>query len=182
MKEEVKRYLIEDISSESVKRLAKKDVTASKLAETLWEITLDNIHPYSWRAAWFLQHIILENRHLANFYAPLFLKNINNFNHPGQVRHGLIIVLLSDEKDWDDGFLLNLCFDYMISESQPPAIRVYSMEIVQRVVNRLPELKREFKETLELISKEGKPSILGRVKYHLDILNGRKSSKQKRLY
>jgi len=52
------------------------------------------------------------------------------------------------------GLLVNCCFDWLISPSEPIAVKVYSMELLEKVCKFEPELTNELIAVLENISEE----------------------------
>jgi hypothetical protein len=49
------------------------------------------------------------------------------------------------------GRLVDVCFKFMINETEPIAVRAYSMEILHRISKKIPEIKPELISTIEYI-------------------------------
>lgn len=170
MKTRIKTYLLLDFDTIGMKSMALKTDNPSELLDILWEIIIENEYPYQWRAAWFFEQTIYNHPEFANLFLDKILDFMPKYNHPGQLRHSLKVILLTDVSLWDFGIMLKLGYDLMLSENQPPAIRVYALEIVFKIVLYEPDLKREFIDSLHLINDGSSKGIKSRVRRTLDKL------------
>lgn len=167
MENQIKKYLLDGFDTIGMKKWAKETDKPVELLETLWSIIIENEYPYQWRAAWFFEQVMYYHPKFANDYFLRILEYMSKFNHPGQWRHSLKVILLTDIEIWDLGKMLDLGYELMMDESKPAATRVYAMEIIYQIVRKESDLKNEFIESLRLINIEGGASIKSRVKKNL---------------
>lgn len=170
MKEKVRQYLVDGFNTNGMKKLARETKDPKDLLKILWSIIIENRYPYQWRASWLFEQIIDNKPEFAIEYFPFILHQIPEFNHPGQLRHCLKVILLTDIELWDFSEMLELGYGLMMNESLPPASRVHAMEITYRIVKVEPELKNEFIESLRLINIEGGAAIKSRVRKYNALL------------
>ena len=60
------------------------------------------------------------------------------------------------------GELMNICFDWLISPRESVAVKVYAMEILYRLSEIEPELKKELADSIEWRITEGTPGFKNR--------------------
>ena len=65
---------------------------------------------------------------------------------------------LGPEKIEDPGHLVQLCFDWLVSDSESVAVRYHSLGILLKICNGIPDLKPELLSVLEMISEAGTSS------------------------
>ena len=158
-------FLINNISVDNIKQLSKSKKVNQEMIDALWQITISNSHPASWRAAWTMHHLINENNiELARPHLHKMLDQLNLFNHNGQKREIMKIILLFDPQEIDMGKALNLSFDILINPSEALAVRVHAMQLIYNISNIETDLKPELRNTIEIIMQEESPAIRGRGK------------------
>lgn len=62
----------------------------------------------------------------------------------------------------DPGPLLERCFSWLVDAHENPAIRIYAMDIIQRIAIKEPDLLYELRAILEYLPDENPPSIQNR--------------------
>ena len=70
----------------------------------------------------------------------------------------------------ESGILINQCFEWIVSQNENPAIRVYSMEIVYNVCKLEPLLKNELTSVMELVKDDKSMAVRSRAKRILDAI------------
>ena len=157
--EDLKGFIEEDISKERVLALTMGNSKPKELAATLWEMTMRNEHPLSWRAMWFLEHLGADNHEIVRPYLEEIVNEFTNFEFDGQKRSALKILQMFPVTDYDYGVVLNFCFDLILSNNEPIAIRSFAMQIVFDIAQIEPELKPELKHAIMLILPESSKGI-----------------------
>ncbi len=157
--EDLKSFIEEDISKERVLALTVGNSMPEELATSLWEMTMRNEHPLSWRAMWFLEHLGADNHEILRPYLKLIVAEFLNFKFDGQRRSALKILQMFPVTDYDYGVVLNFCFDIILSNNEPIAVRSFAMQIVFDIAMVEPELKPELKEVIKLILPENSKGI-----------------------
>jgi hypothetical protein len=62
------------------------------------------------------------------------------------------------------GEVTTMCFDYLISENSPIAVKVYSMAILAKISRREPDLKKELCDVIEHMLPHSGPALQARGK------------------
>ncbi len=102
-----------------------------------------------WRAAWLFEHIFLENKDLIAPYIEDMIKRFPELKKDGIKRHFSKILAFSDINDLLNGEIINTCFDWIIAEETPVAVKANCMHILYNATKKYPELKPELKMILE---------------------------------
>ena len=55
--------------------------------------------------------------------------------------------------------LMNYCFNYLLANNESVAVKVYSMEVLYNISNKIPEIKGELISVIEEQIKKGTPAI-----------------------
>ncbi|MBN2745545.1 MAG: hypothetical protein JXR34_02380 [Bacteroidales bacterium] len=159
----IRLLYLDNFDTSSMNRMAKNPGNVDLLIEALWAEVIANIYPYQWRAAWFLEHVIAVHPHKADELLQPILDVMAGFNHEGQYRHCLKIILLTSQDAWDLGLMYDLAYTIMMDEKHAPAVRVHAMEIVSQVVKKEPDLNYEFVESLRFIYQNSTAGLKSRI-------------------
>ncbi len=123
----------------------------------------------SQRAVWPMSYIGISHPELVEPYFSKLMKKLSETgNHPAIKRN--ILRLFQEievpKKYW--GSLIDLSFKMMRSESEPIAVRAFSITVAAEICKHYPELKKEFLMILNDISERPHaPAISVRIKYAL---------------
>ena len=146
------RYFIEqDISKARALSLSNNTNDPEKSAAALWDFVLLNEHPLSWRATWFLEHLGAEDKEYVRPYLNLIIEAFPSFIFAGQRRSSLKILQMFPVVDYDYARMVDICFDLYLSNSQPVAVRMFSLRQLYDIIKVEPELKQELKGAIELV-------------------------------
>ncbi len=102
------------------------------------------------RAAWPLSYAVKANPGFIGKHFPRFLKNLNQPNLHDSVKRNSIRLLQNvviPEKF--HGEVMNICFDYIIDPKEKPAIKAFSLTVLQHLSRQYPEIKNELKLIIE---------------------------------
>ncbi len=128
-----------------------------RLFEELMAIFLANREPVSRRAAWVIDTTSATQPELVFPYLPQIAESLTRFNHDGLKRHSLHILSRSPLPADKTGFLINLCFDWLVSPKESVATKVYCMEILYTISLAEPDLRQELADTIEIRMHEETP-------------------------
>ena len=166
-------YLIEDISTDNIKQLSDSDKVDQNMIDLLWQITISNKHPQSWRAAWTIFHLVHKSRkELMRPYLTQILELIPNFKHNGQKRELLKVILLFDVEEIDMGIALEVAYELLNNPKEALAVRVHAMQLIFNISEVEQDLKYELKATLLHLMPNTSPGFKGRSKRLLDKMKG----------
>ncbi|MEI7662235.1 MAG: hypothetical protein WCK34_08555 [Bacteroidota bacterium] len=134
-----------------------------ELFDELFRLFLSNIEPVSRRAAWVLD-IVSENMPSKLLqYIPEMVDMMPHFSHDGLKRHSVHMISRSPLPAGDTiGPLITICFDWLISPSEAVATKVYCMEILYRISETEPGLKKELADSIEWRLDEETPGFKNR--------------------
>jgi hypothetical protein len=115
----------------------------------LFAIFLRNEEPVSRRAAWVIDTVTETRPDLLAPRLPEIAAALPTFGHDGMKRHSLRMLARSPLPQEHLGTLMNLCFDWLISAREAVAAKVYCMEILYRMAQDEPDLRKELADSLE---------------------------------
>ncbi|RLD44740.1 MAG: hypothetical protein DRI86_06725 [Bacteroidetes bacterium] len=162
-KEQIKNFIINDISKDNINAIIKNNKVNQEMIDLLWKISISNVHPQSWRAAWMLFHLLNNsNKEYIRPYLDQMLDLLNTFTHNGQKREIMKIILLFDVEEIEMGKAVNICFKILLNSKEALAVRVHAMQIIFNISIIEPELKSELKDVLKIIIQEDSPALRGR--------------------
>jgi hypothetical protein len=133
-----------------------------ELFDELVEIFLRNEEPVSRRAVWVVDTVAEKHPHLLDRYIEPIVEMLPGFTHDGLKRVSLRMLSRSPLPQNQLGGLMNLCFDWLVFPKESVAVKVYSMEILYRISQVEPELKKELADSIEWRIAEGTPGFKNR--------------------
>jgi len=130
------------------------------LAEELFLVFLRNEEPVSRRAAWVLDIVTEKHPELIGSHPDQIIGMLPVFNHDGLKRHALHMLVRSPLPTDDKlGELMTLCFDWLVSPKEAVAAKVYCMELLYRMTQVEPDLKKELADSIEWRLNEETPGF-----------------------
>lgn len=101
-------------------------------------------------AGWPMGYCVRKHPALLTKHIGKLVKNLQKPGHHDAVkRHSLRMLedIIIPEKH--HGVIMNLCFDYIISPSEKPAIKAFSLTVLDILCKHYPEIKQELKTIIE---------------------------------
>lgn len=181
MKSPVESQLMEIMSIINIRQVIGMVENDHSRAIELQEIILREEEPVSRRAAWALDHFAELNPEIVRPLLPILISRLDEFKHPAFQRHILRMVTNCGIPDGDPGFLISHCFDYLNNSESPIAVKMFSMVILVKFVEKEPELIPELIETIENLMDEASPGIKnagGKMLKHLQKMSKKHSLKR----
>ena len=108
-----------------------------------------NEEPVSRRAAWAIDNYAERHPEVLEPYLEIMVEALSGFGHSALKRHTLRMLSRSPLPKENLGKLINICFDLLVSPPEAPSIKVYCMEILYRVSESEPDLKKELADSIE---------------------------------
>jgi hypothetical protein len=130
-----------------------------ELFDHLVHIFLRNEEPVSRRAAWVTDVVSEIQPRLLEAYLEEIVVHLAGFTHDGMKRESLRMLARSPLPQEQLGMLINLCFDWLTSVKESVAVKMYSMEILYRISQQEPELKKELADSIEWRMQEETPGF-----------------------
>ncbi|MCW3787631.1 hypothetical protein [Plebeiibacterium sediminum] len=119
------------------------------LIEELYHLIFTCDKKEQWKAAWLFEHVYLEDKTIIRPFLKDMIKRFPNLQSDGVKRHFSKMLAYSDINNLLDGNFINICFDWLISEKIPVAVKANCMHILYNATKVYPELKPELKMILE---------------------------------
>ena len=120
------------------------------LFDELFMVYLRNEEPVSRRAAWVIDTFTEKNPGLLDLHIHKIIGMLPQFRHDGLKRHSLRILARSPLPSGDElGILITICFDWLLSPKEAVAAKVYCMEILYRIAQQEPALRKELADSIE---------------------------------
>ena len=118
--------------------------------DQLFDIFLSGGNCESQRASWPLSNAVIAH---PKFIIPHFSALVENLGKPGNhdaVKRNSLRLLEEVEIPEDfHGEVMNLCFNYVTSMSEKPAIKAFSLTVLQNLAKTYPDIKHELKTIIE---------------------------------
>ncbi len=159
MTSSVKDDLIALIQQENSRRQAEKIAALidqkNELFDPLVELFLYPEPSLSMRASYVADFVTLKKPSLVHPHIESLARNIMDFPHDGTRRQVLKILARSPLPQENLGYLLQACFDLVENAITPPAVKVWSLEILYRIGLIEPEINGELRLMLEALYETG---------------------------
>ncbi len=130
-----------------------------ELFDELWGLLLLNQDPLSRRAAWAADYCAEINPGFLDGRIEDLSKKVVNFISDGLKRHALRMLSRSPLPDENLGILADACFNWLQSPTESVAVKMYSMVILHRISQNIPDISRELYDIIEIQMEEATPGF-----------------------
>ncbi|MFH1230679.1 MAG: hypothetical protein V1709_04195 [Planctomycetota bacterium] len=131
----------------------------------LMELFLHGEYRVTQRSAWIVSQCYEQHPCLITPWLPAMLKKMQEPGvHDAVKRNGVRILQCIEIPDSLLGTVVSLCFDYLNSVDAPIAVKAHSMTVLKRIAEREPGLKRELRDSIELMLPYARPAIHARAR------------------
>jgi hypothetical protein len=162
MNESLTDLLLVETSRRNTDMIADLVLKKPELFDELVTIYLRNEEPVSRRAVWVVDTVAEKLPELLEPYLESIAEALPNFEHDGLKRVSLRMLCRSPLPQKYLGELMNICFDWLVAPKESVAVKVYAMEILYRISQTEPELKKELADSIEWRIAEGTPGFKNR--------------------
>lgn len=115
----------------------------------LYTLIFSGEEKIKWKAAWVFEHIFMEKPELVNSYLSDLVYRFPDIKESGVIRHIAKILSMSDIISLANGRIIDVCFNHLISEAIPVAVKSHCISILFNFTKEFPDLKRELILILE---------------------------------
>ena len=134
-----------------------------ELFEELFLVYARNEEPVSRRAAWALDTVAEQYPELLSSHLGEIIDLLPKFRHDGLKRHSLRMLARSPLPSGNRlGELITICFDWLISPNEAVSAKVYCMELLYRISQLEPDIKKELADSIEWRMNEETPGFKNR--------------------
>jgi len=157
--ESLKELLMVEPSRRNTDLIAGLILQKPALFDELFHIYLSNEEPVSRRAAWVADAVTEKCPDLLIPVIEEIAGHLADFSHDGMKRESLKMLARSPLPEQNLGQLITICFDWLTSGKESVAVKMFSMEILYRISNQEPEMKKELADSIELRMQEETPGF-----------------------
>jgi hypothetical protein len=116
---------------------------------SLVKVYLSNTEPHSRKAAWAIDLCVEKDPELISPWTGEMIRMLEKFSHDGLKRHTLRMLMHVPLPQENLGTLVKICFEWLVTASESVSVKVYSMELLYRVSQQEPDLKKELADSIE---------------------------------
>lgn len=170
MNPSIEKHFLELLETDSSRAIAEIIVGVvgdnPEYFKIIFDYCLAKPYPVSMRAARAVQFCVENNSLLITPYLQKLVNYTLSTKIEGVRRSFLkIISELPDIINLkDSGLLINQCFDWIVSQNESPAIKVYSLDVIFNAYKAEPLLRNELISVLELVREDNSIAVRTRVK------------------
>lgn len=130
--------------------IAKEIIKSPKLLSNLIQIIKNDDVTLSQRAAWPMSVVAETNPELFIPYLDDLVKLLENTSKHSAVKRNILraFQFIKQFPNNIEGQLINQCFKLLNSNSEPIAIRVFSMQVLFNISIKYPEIQSELRESI----------------------------------
>ena len=158
--EQLKDILMREMSRRNTDSIIELIRQKPLLFDEIMQIYLDRDENAGRRAAW-VADIYSENNPDVLFpYQSAISGKMENSGHDGLKRHSLRMLSRLPLPETDKlGPMIKICFDWLLSPEESVAVKVFCMEMLYRISQLEPDLKKELADSIEWRIAEEKPGF-----------------------
>lgn len=118
--------------------------------DTLFKLFLKDEEIVEQRAAWALSNAVMNHPKLINKHFGQLIKKIKQPGiHNAVIRNGIRLMEECEIPGKYHGEVMNLCFDFISDPREKPAIKAFSLTVLQKLSYSYPDIKNELKIVIE---------------------------------
>jgi hypothetical protein len=129
------------------------------LFSELVTILLKNENPVSWKAAWAMDVVSEKQPDLLRHHLNRIIDHLELFTDDGAKREVLRMLSRSSMPENKTGQVITICFDWLTSVKESVAVKMFSMEILYRISQEEPGIKKELTDSIEMRMPEESPGF-----------------------
>ncbi len=142
--------------------------------DELFKIFLGNDKLLVQRSSWPMGYCVEVFPHLIKKHFDAFIKNLDKpIQHEAVKRHSLRVLQFVDIPKKYEGVIMNKCFDFIQDIVEKPAVKVFSLIVLDKLQKRYPAIKVELQLIIKTQMEHEKPGFKSRGKKVLKGLNER---------
>lgn len=146
----LRETILKEHSRANCTRIAKWVGSNQQRFDELFDLFLNDEYLVVQRAAWPLSYAVIAHPPLIQKHFGRLLKNLRKPGLHDAVKRNTVRLLqdIIIPKKYH-GDVMNICFDYIISPNEKPAVKAFSLTVLQHLSKDYPEIKQELKTIIE---------------------------------
>ena len=157
--ESIEELLMAESSRRNTDLVADLVLQKPELFGQLVHIFLKDVRPVSWKAGWVADVVSERRPDLLEPYIEVIVSRLETLAYDSVKREALRMLVRSPLPKEQLGQLITLCFDWLTSSKEPVAVKMFSMEILYRISQQEPEMKKELADSIEWRMQEETPGF-----------------------
>jgi len=147
---QLREIILSEHSKANCTRIVKWVGSNQQRFDELFGLFLNDEYRVVQRAAWPLSYAVIANPQLIQKHYGKLVKNLKKPGLHDAVKRNTVRLLqdISIPEKYQ-GEVMNICFDYIISPVEKPAIKAFSLTVLQNLSKQYPEIKQELKTIIE---------------------------------
>ena len=141
-------------------RLVAEILSNKKNFETTFSLALSTNYPIAWRASWSLHKTMPKYKNELLADVDRIFKAFSNFTHHGQIGSFIRILKSIDFDPENAGTVIDCCLNLVREEKIPDYVKFYSLELLVKIADEIPEFKNEFSAVIEEVIPTGKTYMI----------------------
>jgi hypothetical protein len=162
MVKEIEELLRIETSRRNTDLLADLIYQKPELFNEFFAVYMRNEEPISRRAAWVVDTVSEKFPEFLFPFIPHIIDALPTFSHDALKRHSVRMLARSPLPSRQLGPLTNTCFEWLTSAKEPAAVKVWCMDILFRIAQSEPDLKKELADSIEWRMQEETPGFRNR--------------------
>ena len=146
---DLSEQLLLEMSRRNVDYIAHYIGKDEQLFKNLVTLVFSGKPPLPMRASWVITVVTDKYPYLLKPYLKKIISQLEKFDHPGIKRNLLRYMSENEIPSSAKGKLYYICYQWLLSLNEPPAVKVYCMQILFNIADKEPDLKRELQLVLE---------------------------------
>jgi hypothetical protein len=102
------------------------------------------------RAGWPMSEVIIAHPSWGQKHLRKLIRYVKEPGHHEAVKRNIVRMFqIMDIPEKFQGDVMNLCFDYILSPSEKPAVKAFSLTVLHKLSKKYPEIRPELKTIIE---------------------------------
>lgn len=147
---DLRKTILAEHSKANCIKIVKWTGRNQKRFDELFTLFLNDEYRVVQRAAWPLSYVVAKHPQLIKKHFPKLIKNLHKPGIHDSVKRNTVRLLQNiaiPEKL--HGEVMNICFHYISSPSEKPAIKAFSLSVLQQLAKQYPDILPEIKTIIE---------------------------------
>ncbi len=147
---QLRETILSEHSSANCNRIAKWAGSSQQHFDELFNLFLNDEYRVVQLAAWPLSYAAIAQPALIQKHFGRLMKNLKKPGLHDAVKRNTVRILQDlDIPEKYHGEVMSICFDYIISPVEKPAVKAFSLTVLQHLSGQYPEIKKELKTIIE---------------------------------
>lgn len=158
----LKAQLLKEHSKQNANYIAEYIGNNTSLFDELFQLFVGNEYRMAQRSAYVLGIVTDNYPALIKPYVNVLIENLDNDVIEAVKRNTVRTLQSVRIPETQEGRLTEKCFEYLTSNKESIAVKVFSMSILGNMTMKYPDLKNELKLVIEDLMENGTPGIISR--------------------